>query len=251
MSMVPPSGNPPLPDGRAIRSTDFYGQRRSTTYTIRARSCAGTAPGALGAGMACSVARRCLVADGLGLGRRRGGSRDHPGLGPAHALATGMVPTALRDGAGHSKRKIATGTMRPQQGPRRNQGHFRSGHQAAGAVAGRTAQHHRRTHQDGNLDRKDPALWKEFQPRRPWKNGASPVQAPGGTCRISGVPQGPGRQGKSRPTRSGASPRPSPPWSSTACWPSHGKAQGLTTRRRSRSTRPTIRRSGGKSRSAK
>ena len=162
--------------------------------------------------------------------------RDHPGLGSAHPLAHGHGAHALRDVAG----RIQTGKEgrdRPgaAQGPRRNQGRFHPGHPTAGTVAGRLGQHDRRAHQDGNADRKDPPD-VEGVPVASGK-GRERVQAPGGTGRLPGVPQGTGRQGKPRQARSRGRRGLRPFGGIRLAGRPHGEAQGLTTRKPSRSTR--------------
>ena len=168
--------------------------------------------------MARSLASRCPVADGPGLGRRGGGLRDHPGLGSAHPLADGHGAHALRDVAGGVQAgKQERDRAGAAEGPRRNQGRFQAGQDAAGAVAGQAAHHDRRPYQGGNADPADPDPVEGIPAAAGERR--SPAQAPGGTCRVSRSSARPWPARKISTNSIMRSPRPLPRWSSTACWP--------------------------------
>ena len=98
----------------------------------------------------------------------------------------------------------------PAQGPRRNQGRFHrrtsSRCNSCGPICGtrspsctkaKTLDSTRPKHSPA-----DPHRWKEFQPPLGKRREAPSLQSAGRTGRFPGVPQGAGRQGKSRSARS-------------------------------------------------
>ena len=87
---------------------------------------------------------------------------------------TGMVPTRYVTSRVEFKQENKKETEQATaQGPRRNQGRFQAGQDAAGAVAGQAPHHDRRPYQGGNADPADAgSSGKEFQP--PLEKGAAP-----------------------------------------------------------------------------
>ena len=204
-----------------------YGQRWSTTYTIRTRSCAGTAPGHWERAWLGLCHRDVLSRMALALVAAVAVCAIIQAWDPPIHWRTGMVPTRYVTARVEFKQENENETEQARLKAREETKavfiqDVKPLEQLRADLRNTIAE---LTKTETLTEKTRPAV--EGIPAAALEKGRESAQAPGGTCRLPGVPQGPGRQGEPRSTRSRGGRGLCPLGAIRPAGRAHGEAQGF------------------------